>query len=182
MEHRALLEDQDGAVVDVPPSIVAGVSPHLVVSDAPRAARFYCRAFGAVELYRLCARQGKIARVELQLGEGRLTLSDESPEWGTRSARSQGGSPVSLQIQTLDVEALARSFLGAGGFMVQPLREQPHGDRSGQFRDPEGYHWSLAQRIEEVSPEQFERRMSAIGLSLWWPRTGGGERPRGPRR
>jgi len=154
----------------------------LVVSDAQRATRFYCRAFGALELYRLCTRQGKIARVELQLGDGRLTLSDESPEWGTRSARSQGGSPVSLQVQTPDVEALARSFLAAGGFMVQPLRDQPFGDRSGQFRDPEGYHWSLAQRIEDVPPEQFEQRMSAIGLSLWWPSAGVAKRPRGPRR
>src|SRR5687767_6376645 len=165
MEHRGLEKELDAVVVEALPSVVA--SPHLVVSDAARAIRFYCRALGALESYRLCTRQGKIARAELQLGEGRLTLSDESPDWGTRSARSLGASPVLLEIRTRSVEALARTFLGAGGFMVQPLRDQPDGDRSGQFRDPEGYHWSLAQRIEDVPPEQFERRVSALGLSLW---------------
>jgi PhnB protein len=168
-------------MVDVTPGGYRSVTPHLVVSDGERAIQFYKRGLGAIELYQLRTRQGKIARAELAIGDCRLTLSDESPEWGARSARSYGGCSMSLRVYTQDVEALARSFLGAGGFVVEPLRDQAQGDRCGQFRDPEGYHWALAQRMEVVALEQLEQRVNALGLSLWRPRPSHprGSRPRG---
>ncbi|HKO92290.1 MAG TPA: VOC family protein [Polyangiaceae bacterium] len=146
------------------------VSHHLVVSDGARAIVFYRRALGAVELYRLCTRQGKIAHAELTIGGSRLTLSDEAPERGARSARSLGGCSMQLGVYARDVETLARNFLGAGGFLVQALQDQPQGERSGQFRDPEGYQWTLAERREEVSLELLEQRINGLGLSLWRPR------------
>ena len=35
------------------------ITPHLVVREAARAIEFYCRAFGAAELYRNAAPDGK---------------------------------------------------------------------------------------------------------------------------
>ena len=39
-----------------------------------------------------------------------------------------------------------------------PLENQFWGDRFGSLRDPFGHHWSLATHVEDVSPEEVERR------------------------
>jgi PhnB protein len=132
------------------------------MSDAAAALEFYKRALGAVELYRMPMPNGKLGHAELQVGDSRIMLSDESPEWGTKSPRSFGGSPITLCIYTEDVDALARRFVEAGGETVRPLANQFYGDRSGTFKDPEGYLWTLAQHVEDVTPEEMQRRMDEM--------------------
>lgn len=136
------------------------VIPHLVLSDASAALRFYQRALGALETYRVSPRRGFIAHAELQVGDYRIVVSDEVPDRGQKSARTLGGSPILLLVYAQDVDALARRFVRAGGVIVQPLQNRFNGDRSGEFQDPEGYRWVLSQRIEDVSPEEMARRMS----------------------
>jgi PhnB protein len=141
------------------------VIPHLILSDGDRAIRFYRRAFGATEIYRLTGRNGRIAHAELQIRDCRIMVSeemDELPAWAAKSARSYGGSPVVLVVYTHEVDTIARRFLNAGGIVVSPLQNHFYGDRSGQFRDPEGYIWTLAERIEQVAPEEMERRMAKM--------------------
>jgi PhnB protein len=106
---------------------------------------------------------GKIGHAELQIGNSRLMLSDEMPEWGNKSAQAYGGTPVGLCIYTENVDALAERFVKAGGKMVRPVENQFYGDRSGQFLDPEGYKWTLMQHVEDVSPEEMQRRMEKMG-------------------
>ena len=138
------------------------VTPHLVVGDGERAIRFYTRALGAREVYRLRLRTGRIVHAELQIGDSRIMLSDDAPEWGAKSARSYGGSPVTLCLYTEDVALLAARFVRAGGTIVREVRDQFYGDRAGQFEDPEGYRWTLAQRIENLPPDEMARRMATL--------------------
>jgi hypothetical protein len=37
------------------------------------------------------------------------------------------------------------------------------GDRYGKLEDPFGHHWSIATHKEDVSPQEMERRMAALG-------------------
>ncbi len=150
--------------VDAIPSGYHSVTPYLTLSDCAKAARFYARAFGAVELYRLRTRDGRIAHSELQIGNSRIMICDEAPESGSKSARSYGGTPMVLRVYTCDVDALAARFVGAGGTIMRPLCNQFYGDRSGQFVDPEGYRWILSQRLEEVAPEEMVRRSAGLWL------------------
>lgn len=139
------------------------LTPYLALSDAAKAIEFYKAALGATELYRLPMPNGKIAHAELQIGDSRFMLSDEMPERGSKSAKGYGGTPVGLCIYTENVESLASRFVKAGGKVLRPLENQFYGDRSGQFEDPEGYKWTLAQHIEDVSPEEMQRRMAKMG-------------------
>jgi PhnB protein len=138
------------------------LTPYLSLSDAAKAIEFYKAALGATELYRLPMPGGKIAHAELQIGNSRIMLSDEMPDWGNKSAKTYGGTPVGLCIYTENVDALAERFVKAGGKLVKPLENQFYGDRSGQFEDPEGYKWTLAQHVEDVSPEEMQRRMAKM--------------------
>jgi len=149
----------------MPKSIPDGyhaITPYISMSNAEKAIDFYKSALGAKEIYRLPMPNGKIGHAELQIGDSRLMLSDESPEWGNKSAKSVGDTPVGLCIYTENVDSLAERFVKAGGKVVRPLENQFYGDRSGQFQDPEGYKWTLAQHIEDVAPDEMQRRMNKM--------------------
>ncbi len=138
------------------------LTPYLSLRDAAKAIAFYEAALGAKELYRLPMPGGKVAHAEIQIGDSRIIVADEMPEWGNKSAKTMGGSPMGLNIYTENVDALAERFVKAGGKVVRPLENQFYGDRSGHFEDPEGYRWTLAQHIEDVSPEEMQRRMDKM--------------------
>ncbi len=138
------------------------LTPYLSCRDATKAIEFYKQALGAKELYRMPMPGGKVGHAELQIGDSRIMLADESPEWGNKSARTIGGSPMGLCFYTENVEAVADRFIKAGGKVVRGIELQFYGDRSGQFEDPEGYKWTLAQHVEDVSPEEMENRMAKM--------------------
>ncbi|WP_164001162.1 VOC family protein [Pyxidicoccus caerfyrddinensis] len=139
------------------------ITPYLALSDATKAIEFYKTALGATELYRMPMPGGKVAHAELQIGDSRIMVSDEYPDMGAKSPKHFGGTPVGLCIYTENVDALAERFVKAGGKVVRPLENQFYGDRSGQFVDPEGFKWTLAQHVEDVSPEEMNRRMAKMG-------------------
>lgn len=139
------------------------LTPYLSMRDAAKAIEFYKAALGATELYRMPLPDGKIAHAELQVGDSRFMLSDEMPDWDNKSAKTYGGTPVGLCVYTENVDALAERFVKAGGKVIRPLENQFYGDRSGKFEDPEGYTWTLMQHVEDVSPEEMQRRMEKQG-------------------
>ena len=138
------------------------ITPYLALRDAAKAIAFYKEALGATELYRLPMPNGKLGHAELQIGNSRIMMSDEAPEWGNKSARSLGGTPIGLCLYTDNVDALAERFVKAGGKVVRPVENQFYGDRSGTFEDPEGYKWTLAQHVEDVAPDEMQRRMQKM--------------------
>jgi PhnB protein len=139
------------------------ITPYLSCLDAAKAIEFYKQALGAKELFRMPMPGGKIGHAELQIGDSRIMLADESPEFGNKSVRTIGGSPIGLYLYTENVEAVADKFCKAGGKVVRAIELQFYGDRSGQFEDPEGYQWTLAQHVEDVSSEEMQKRMAKMG-------------------
>ncbi|HYO65859.1 MAG TPA: VOC family protein [Archangium sp.] len=135
---------------------------YISLRDAAKAIEFYKAALGATELYRLPMPGGKVAHAELQIGDSRLMVADAMPEWGNKSAKDLGGTPVGLCVYTENVDALNERFLKAGGKQLKPLENQFYGDRTAQVEDPEGYKWTLAQHVEDVTPEEMQRRMEKM--------------------
>lgn len=138
------------------------VTPYLIVHDAAGAIDFYQRAFGAVEVLRLPGPAGKVGHAEIRIGNSHVMLADEHLERGARSARTIGGSPVSLLVYVEDVDAQFARAVAAGAKVTRPVENQFYGDRSGGVEDPFGYTWYLATHIEDVSSEEMQRRMAAM--------------------
>jgi PhnB protein len=136
------------------------ITPYLSFKNAAKAIAFYEQALGAKELVRLPMPDGRIGHAELQIGNSRIMLADESPEAGNKSPGSLGGTTVNICLYTENVDAVAERFVKAGGKVMRAIQNQFYGDRSGQFLDPEGYSWTLAQHVEDVSPEEMKRRMA----------------------
>lgn len=135
------------------------VSAYLSVDGAERAIEFYKKVFGATERYRLPAPEGKIGHAELQLGDSVIMLADEYPEIDFLSPEKIGGTPVTLSVYCESVDDVFQAALDAGATELRPLKDEFYGDRIGQFRDPFGHRWSVATHIEDVSPEEMNRRM-----------------------
>jgi PhnB protein len=139
------------------------VTPYLSVDDATKALDFYKSVFGATERLRMDGPEGKIAHAELAIGDGVIMLADEFPDMGNKSPRTVGGSPVTVFVYVEDVDATFRKALDAGAREVEPVEDKFYGDRAGQFEDPFGHLWSVGSHIEDVSPEEMERRMAQMG-------------------
>jgi PhnB protein len=137
------------------------VTPYLIVHDAARALDFYQRAFGAKELMRFAAPGGKIGHAEIKVGNSVIMLADEFADMGFRSARSLGGTPVSLLLYVEDVDARFACALAAGATQMRPVEKQFYGDRTGTLVDPFGHVWTLATHVEDVSPGELQRRADA---------------------
>ena len=138
------------------------VNPYLVVKNAAEAIDFYTRAFGAVERYRMPGPDGSILHAEIQIGDSVVMLADENPETGAVSPATLGGTPTSLLIYTEGVDAAYERAVEAGATATMPPSDMFWGDRYGRLIDPFGHDWGLATHVEDVPPEEMERRFAAM--------------------
>jgi uncharacterized glyoxalase superfamily protein PhnB len=134
------------------------ITPHIVVRGVGRAIEWYTSTFGAHELTRHAAPGGDaIMHSELLLGDSRFFVVDEFPQspW---SPESIGGTPVTLHLYVEDVDELFGRAVAAGAEVLLPVGDQFWGDRYGMLRDPFGHRWSIASRIEDLSPRAMKQR------------------------
>jgi PhnB protein len=138
------------------------VYPYLRVHDTNQAIEFYARAFGAEELFRLSEPSGRIGHAEIKIGPATIMLSDEYPEHGIKGPRTLGGTTFSIHLHVEDVDRVFEQAVGAGATVLRPLRDQFYGERSGTVRDPFGHEWLLGGHLEDVAPEEMQRRYTAM--------------------
>lgn len=138
------------------------VTPYLSIDGAAEAIDFYCNVLGATERMRMPGPDGKIGHAELEIGGSVIMLADTFPDMGGQSPKALGGSPVFLMVYVEDVDAVFEKAVAAGAKAVRPVENQFYGDRSGHFEDPWGHQWNVASHVEDVSPEEMDRRMAEM--------------------
>ena len=135
--------------------------PYLCVDGASAAIDFYRTVFGAVERMRMPEPDGRLGHAEVEIGSAVIMLSDEFPALGIRAPNTIGGTPVTLSLYVEDVDKVFARAVDAGAIAVRPVTDQFYGDRTGQFEDPFGHRWSVATRIEDLSPQEMAERGAA---------------------
>jgi PhnB protein len=138
------------------------VTPYLTVRGAAKAIEFYKAAFGATEVMRLDGPDGSVGHAEIQIGDSRIMMADENPQWGNRGPETLGGTATGLCLYVPDVDALFTRAVTAGAKVMKPVQDQFYGDRSGTVVDPFGHVWTVATHVEDVSPAELERRMQEM--------------------
>jgi PhnB protein len=135
--------------------------PYLIVDGAAKALDFYKQVFEAKERMRMPTPQGKVGHAEITIGDSVIMLADEHPQMDARAPRAFGGSPVSIMVYVPDVDATVKTAVAAGAKVTRPVENMFYGDRTGTIDDPFGHRWHIATHIEDVPPEEMERRVAA---------------------
>ncbi|MCA9139754.1 MAG: VOC family protein [Planctomycetales bacterium] len=144
------------------PNNVRDVFPYLRVRNAVAAIEFYKQAFGAVEEFRLCEPAGRIGHAQLRFGSHTVMVSDEYPEYGIQGPEAFGGTGLSIHLHVDDVDAMTRQAVEAGAKVIMEPKDQFYGERSSKLLDPYGHEWLLGSSIEEVTPEEMQRRFTEM--------------------
>jgi PhnB protein len=137
------------------------VTPYLIVDGASAAIDFYTSVLGATERMRMPAPEDRVGHAELEIGNSVIMLADESPEMDARAPSTVGGTPVSLHVYVEDVDAVFDRAVKAGARALRPVEDRFYGDRSGGFEDPFGHRWDVATHVEDVPPNEMEKRAAA---------------------
>ena len=154
------------AITNGRPDGYTTLTPFLVCSPAADAIRFYEEVFGATVVSRMDAPDGTVPHAELDFGLGRLQLGDPSDDYGlvapTREGDRVSGSTC---IYVQDVDTVFAKAVERGA----TVREKPDtfvtGDRFASVYDPFGHRWAVMTKVEDVSPEETERRLSEWAAS-----------------
>jgi PhnB protein len=152
------------------PGVLQGyhtLTPSLNLRGANEALDFYQKALGAVERFRMPDENGGVMHGEMQIGDSVVMFCDESPDWGALSPQSVGGCPLSLNLYVPDCDASTEQAASAGAEVLRPPTTYPWGERSSMVLDPYGYRWCFCTHLEELTPEEVQRRMAT-----WNPETG----------
>lgn len=131
---------------------------YLRAKDAEAAVAFYKAAFGATELFRLTEPGGRIGHVELDFGGTTVMLSSEFPEFGIHAPAPEAPSGFVIHLHVDDADATMAEAAAAGAKVIREPQDHFYGERSGTLRDPFGYDWMIGHSIEEVEPEEMQRR------------------------
>lgn len=131
------------------------IMPYLHYEDAGAAVEFLSKAFGLSILLSMPGSDGKILHAEMSLGDGVVMLGPASAEQGTRSPRGLPAVNQSLYVYVDDVDAHFQRAREAGAPIVSEPVDMFWGDRMYAARDCEGHHWTFAQHLKDVPPDEL---------------------------
>ena len=132
------------------------------MTDTHNAIAFYTAAFGATEKFRLTEPSGRIGHAELDFSGITLMLCDESPDYNIRSPNAFGGTAVTIHLHVDNADQFIQRAVDAGATLERAPPDAFYGERSGVVRDPFGHRWNIGHSIEAVTPEEMQRRYTAL--------------------
>ena len=129
--------------------------PHLCVAGATDAIEFYKKAFGATEIMRMPAEDGKrLMHAQLSINGATVFLHDDFPEHrkhhgagSVASPKEIGGTPVTLHLEVTNCDEAVKRAADAGANVTLPPWDAFWGARYAQVVDPFGHCWSFAHAL-----------------------------------
>jgi PhnB protein len=129
------------------------VTPYLTVHNAANLMEFLKKAFGATERYKLAGPKGGVMHAEMQVGDSIVMIGEAQKETDVRRTM--------LYVYMPDCDASYKKAVAAGAKSLREPSTMFYGDRSGSVQDPTGNEWWIATHVEDVAPDEMERRMKA---------------------
>jgi uncharacterized glyoxalase superfamily protein PhnB len=130
------------------------ITPYLFSRDTARLIEFLSAAFGGELISRKDRPDGAVMHAEMRIGNSMLMMGDATGDYGPM--------PTSFYLYVPDCDAVYRQALAAGGVSLSEVRDMPSGERYGGVKDPCGNIWWVATHVEDLTPEEQERRWKAF--------------------
>ncbi len=131
------------------------VTPYLTVAGAAKLIDYLKQGFGATETFRHNRPDGAVGHAEVKIGDSPIMLAEAGGEFKAK--------PANLFLYVTDVDAVYKRAIQAGGASLGEPTTQFYGDRTGGVQDPCGNTWWIGTHVEDVAPEELERRAKAAG-------------------
>jgi len=126
------------------------ITPYLFVQGAARLINFIAAAFEGELISQQKRPNGEVMHATMRIGDSKLMLADPTPEFGAM--------PTSIYLYVADCDAVYQRALNSGGVSVFPMMTLPSGERYGGIKDLCGNIWWVATHVEDVPPDEQERR------------------------
>ncbi|PZQ49050.1 MAG: hypothetical protein DI556_12970 [Rhodovulum sulfidophilum] len=120
------------------PDGYTSVSPYLIVPDARATLDFAARVFEAPMLYAHEDAEGVIRHAEFRIDDSVVMVGQ-----GAEAA------PAHVHVYLANPDAAYARALATGAREVQPMKDQPDGDRRGGVTDANGTTWWLSRMVGE---------------------------------
>jgi PhnB protein len=146
-------DNEEMAVKPVPDGLHT-VTPYLRVNGARKLLDFVQQVFGAAIRERMERPDGSIMHAEVTIGDSTVMLADGDEK--------STPFPAMLYIYLPDVDAVYQRAIAAGATSLRAPADEFYGDRNSGVRDQFGNEWWIGTHIEDVSPEEIERRMKSM--------------------
>ncbi len=127
------------------------ITPYLMIKDSPAFIEFLKKAFNAEEIHRSAGPDGKIMHAEIKIGDSMLMLSEANEMYPAE--------PCKFYLYVKDTDATYKQALAAGATSTMEPADQFYGDRNAGVKDAFGITWWIGTHVEDVSPEEMEKRM-----------------------
>ena len=131
------------------------VTPYLTVHGLPKLIEFVQKAFGATIVNKMSRPDGAVSHAEFRIGDSMVMAGEASEKWTPR--------PGTIYLYVANTDAVFKNAVAAGGQVIMEPTDMFYGDRNGGVSDPCGNQWWIGTRIEDVSPEEVQRRMAELG-------------------
>ena len=142
------------------PEGYTSLTPFLCIDGASAAIDFYGSVFGAKLVDQMNGPGGTVAHAELDFGNGRLQLSDPQEAYQIAAVDPNAFATHSVTLYCEDVDDVVARAEKAGATIREPAQTFVTGDRFASVLDPFGQRWTVMTRVEDVSPEERDRRMA----------------------
>jgi uncharacterized glyoxalase superfamily protein PhnB len=129
------------------------ITPYLTVHGAAKLMDFLKQAFGATEAFRKIRPDGTIHHAQMRIYDSNVMIADAGEPWKPM--------PTGIYLYVEDCDAIYRRAIQAGGTSLMEPADMFYGDRNAGVEDPAGNLWWIATRIEDLSPEEMDRRAEA---------------------
>ena len=140
------------AVKPIPEGFSA-VTPYLIVREADKLLRFVQAAFGAEIKDEHRNPEGRVVHADFTIGGAHVMVGEANDQWPEKLG--------SIHLYVPDSDATFEAALKAGATSLYEPTTHFYGDRSSGVVDPAGVTWWISTHVEDVSPEEMERRMKA---------------------
>jgi uncharacterized glyoxalase superfamily protein PhnB len=133
------------------------VTPYLIVNGVPRLIDFLKETFHAEERARINDKKDHVGHAKVKIGNSMIMMADSTTQYTP--------IPSQLYVYVDNVDDAYRRAMRAGGTSEQEPTTQFYGDRTAAVKDPTGNVWWIATHVEDLSPQEMEKRMKDKGFA-----------------
>ena len=133
------------------------VSPYLVVSGVGELIEFLQHTFGGKVKERFDMDDGRVSHAEVWIGDSIVMMGEPTEQTETQ--------PAHMYVYVNDTDEVYDRALKGGAVSLKEPEDQFYGDRTAGVKDAFGNVWWLATHVEDVSPEEMQRRAKELEAS-----------------